>query len=155
MPNCRSNSRLPRIEIEVFLQGLDHLMPDREERIQSRRGILKDHRDLASAQVLQSLLVERDQVDIFQPDFAGTDTGIAGEQAHDAIGDGGFSAARFADQAKDLATLQVESDIGNRLQPAAAALELGAEVAYRQQTHRLISPFWRDSITLASRCPAG
>ncbi len=101
----RARRRLLVGHFEVNLQGLHHLLADREHRIERGHRLLEDHRDVAAALLAHLLFGEVEQVLAFEQDLALRDLPGLGEQAHDRERRHRLAAAGFSHHGDDLATI--------------------------------------------------
>ena len=69
----RAPAGLPLAEAAALAQRLDHLVADREDRVQARGRVLEDHRDLGPAELGQTVLGGRRQVLAEPTDLAAED----------------------------------------------------------------------------------
>lgn len=97
----------------VRLDGFGDLSSDGHDGVEGGHGFLEDHGDVAAAVTAHSGFGEGEQGLAVEGDGAGDahvggDAG--GEEAEDGEGGGGFSGARFADQAEGLAGVDLEGD---------------------------------------------
>src|SRR5260221_11690644 len=86
------------------------LPPDRADRVERRPRVLEDHRQLATAHLLQRALACRQQVEAAEDDAAGGDPRRRVEDAHDGEGGDRFAGAGLADDTQRLAARQREAD---------------------------------------------
>ena len=101
--------------------GLADDLTDRHARIQARIGILEDHLH-APPHLAQILTLERDQVLAVKIDV----TGSRPVKLQNRPSGGGFAAARFADQTKRFAALNIEVETIDRVDGANLALDQDA-----------------------------
>ncbi|EMF27026.1 cation transport ATPase [Streptomyces gancidicus BKS 13-15] len=120
----------------VTLQDLGDLHADRDDRVQRGQRVLEDHRHLAAAQVAARGRVHREQVRAVELGTAADGETLRGQQAHQGQGGHGLAAAGLADQAHDLALVDLEGDAVDR--PgllAAAAAEGDGQFVDSEQRH--------------------
>ena len=124
--------------VEVRLERLADLAPDREHRVQARHRVLEDHRDLPAADVPQLLVGElrsgRDPRKSALPAVDATRPGRIPSSASD--GDA-LAAAGLADDPERLAGRDVERDPVDGVDRPARGPELDTEVLDRQESASL------------------
>ena len=85
---------------------LGDLVSDRPGRIEADRRVLEDHRHFGAAHASQFVFRQPDHAAPIEPDAAGQKR-ILWQQAHHRIGKRALAAATFADDAEDLAALDL------------------------------------------------
>ena len=108
------------------------LMSDRVGRVQRGHRVLEDDRDLVAANGLHDRFAGVDQLLPVQFDGAGDDLAGGGEDLHDRIRGNGFSGSALADDAEDLAAVQIEGYAVDGLDLACGREEGGVEITYFQ-----------------------
>ena len=94
------------------LEHLGDLAADRHRRIEARHRFLEDHRHAVAAQRPHAVLREADEIAALEADAAALDPRRRHRQeAHDGLRGDALAAARFADQAQDLAAAEREGHI--------------------------------------------
>jgi hypothetical protein len=106
---------------------------DGEQRIQRRHRILEDHGDPGAAIGVHRALVEREQVDAVEHDFAAQAGHVRRQQAHEARGQARLAGARFSDDAENAALADVEVDSAQDMRRAARRRRLECQPADRYQ----------------------
>src|SRR5262249_27861816 len=128
----------------------------REQRVQRRHRILKDHGDAPAADAAQLTLALLRQVLALERHTAAHDASGPRQEPDDRETGGGLAAARLADEPEGLALLEREADALHRLDPPTAAepVEVGAEIGDVQDgSHRAASAY--STTGPASADPAG
>ena len=116
------------ISNEVGDDGFDQLVFDREQRVQRGHRILEDEADARTAYLENLFLVERRDLFVVEKDVAAGDAPGRAQQLHDAVTNGGFAGAGFADQAEDFAGLEIEADVFDRVLGIVPAGEFDRQV---------------------------
>ncbi len=118
------------MQFEHFLD----LRPGSVHRIQGRRGLLKDHRDVLAAQSPYFGLLHLGQVAAGEQDLTTDDRTGMTDQPHHRQRRHRLAAARLADQAQHLAPVDVQVDCVHCVHHAVAGVEEGLEPIDLQQT---------------------
>src|SRR3954471_5920632 len=116
--------------------GLGDLIADGEYRIERAHRLLKDHADTPPAHLAHGRLAERHQVATFEQDLPGARAIAARQQSKDRQRGQRLAATALADDADDLARLDVERDVLEHLQPALAIMECNGEISHGEQRRR-------------------
>ena len=125
----RPRPRLGGRQRKMGLDGLDELMADRIERIEAGQRVLEDGADAGAAHLAHLLVGQIVDAPALEADFAAGNAARRFEQADDGSAGQRLAGARFAHHAQHLARRDVEGDVVDREQGAAARRELDAEVA--------------------------
>src|SRR5258706_15796701 len=116
-------------EAKMDLQGLDDLLLDTQHWIQARNRILKDHRDLPTANLAQLILAQLQQILVEEHDRALFDLGRwHRQQAQDRERCDTLARAALAHDAQRFAFIQRKADTLHRVDRAFARLELHFQV---------------------------
>ena len=131
----RATSRRLAIELQVQPQRLAELEADGEARIEARRRILEDHRDVladerAALAVGQSLQIAPGEYEPLGADAAGIRDEPHHREHRDAL-----AGARFADDAEHLAFVDREAHALDRVHDGALRRKLDVEVFDFEQGH--------------------
>jgi hypothetical protein len=122
----------------VRLDGLNHLLLDREDRVQARHWVLEDHRDVTSPELPHRGFRELGQVLGIEQDLAVFDVPCRlREQPHDGEVGHALATAGLTDKAEGLTFLEVERDAVHRIHGAIVRSEADDQVANREQHRRL------------------
>ena len=133
----RPPSRRGAGELLMAVQHLGQLAADGEHRIERAHRILEDHGHACAADLARLRFAQRQEIGAVEGHRIGGDlAGRLGNQAHDRQRRHALAAAAFADQAQDLAFLEVEGDTVDRAHRAAVGGEPGSQVADAEQRHR-------------------
>src|SRR6476659_8203150 len=117
----------------VRSNDIDHLIADREDRVERIHRALEDHRDLLPAEILELRIGHREDVLVPKMDVAaGDDRGWA-EQAKQGERDGRLAATGFPSQAEDFSGRNVEADAIDCPHRSLHRLVLDAEVVNLEQ----------------------
>ena len=134
MPTRRSNSTAracaaSRAGAAMLLERLGDLPLDRQHRVQRRHRLLKDHADLAAADLAHLLLGQLQQVAAVEPDFAPGDPSrrVRDQPQHRHRGDR-FAGPAFADHRHGLAGIHRIRDAVDRAYDTGAGAKLGMKV---------------------------
>ncbi len=95
---------------------VNELRADREDRIEGRHRVLKDHCDLLSAQAAEFGWGQIQQIAAAELDPARYAAGIAGQQAEQSQSERRLTATTFTDQPDDTAALDGERNIPQHMQ---------------------------------------
>ena len=128
MPTIRSSSRArpragPRFMFAVDLEDLADLAADVPDRVQRRLRLLEDHADPVAAELAHLVGLELEQVPAVEQDLARLDLPGLADEAHDRERGHALAAARLADEAHDLAAVDVEVDPVDGPDDAVAGVE--------------------------------
>src|SRR5471032_668809 len=129
-----------RIAHAMDLQHLGDLVADPHQRIERGHRLLEDHADAVAAQQAHLRWSQRQQVAILEGDAAARDSQRRRQESHDGGGGDRLAGAAFAHDAEDLAGLEIEAYILDRIGTVGALGQRDGEVADREQAHR-----WRAS----------
>ena len=99
----------------VGFNGFHHLLTDLIHRVQRVHRRLKHHGDTPPTKVPDLLFGQRYKVLTVQDDLPRHQSGIVGQQTHQAIGDGSLAAAGLPHQPQRLARVQVKANVLHRL----------------------------------------
>ena len=125
-------------DIGVGVDGFHHLGVDAQDRIERHHRVLENHRDAVAAKLALFGFIERGDVAALKQDLPGGDAAGGVDQADEGKAGDGFARAGLADEAKDLAAIDMEGDAVNRLHHAGAGFEMGGEVVdFERAAHRL------------------
>jgi hypothetical protein len=123
--------------LAVSPDRLDHLLFDRQDRVQAGHGVLEDHRDVAAAEVAHVVLRQRREVELVEQDRAALDApGGLRQQPHDRQIRHALAAAGLADEAQRLALLDVERHAVDGVDRALVGSEADDQVLNGKQGHR-------------------
>ena len=106
------------VQPRVKAQDLAHLGADRLHRVQRGAGILRDEADRGAADAVEPALRPAADVLALQPDGAGFEPAVVGQEPDYRLGGGGLAGARFADQRHDFAGVDGEGDAVDDAGPA-------------------------------------
>jgi hypothetical protein len=121
-------------DVEVLLDDLGDLHPDRHDRVERGHRVLEDHRDVAPTQLGHAVPGLLEEVPPAVPHLAGDRDAAGGQQPHDGEGGDGLAAAGLPHQPHVLARADLEADVVDGLgRLATAELEGHREVAYGEQ----------------------
>src|SRR5476649_2873638 len=129
-----------RIAHAMDLQHLGDLVADPHQRIERGHRLLEDHADAVAAQQAHLRRCQREEIAALEGDAAARDLQRRRQQPHDRAGGDRFARAAFAHDAQDLAGLEIEADVLDRVRAVRALGQRDAEVADFQKAHR-----WRAS----------
>ena len=121
---------------QLLVQGdhLGDLVAHRVDRVERGHRLLEDDGDLAGADLVHLVLVERDQVPALPQDLAGLEAARRHvDQLQDRARRHGLAAARFAHHAHGLAAVDVQVDAIDRTHHSVFGLEPGFQAANVQQ----------------------
>ena len=131
----------PRVvlaDLAVGLDGLDHLLLDRQHGVEAGHRVLEDHGDLATAQVAHLGLAVGQQVLTVEADRAALDApGRLGQQAHEGQAGHALAAAGLADDAQGLALVELEGHAVDGVDGALVRAKADHEVLDAEQRHRV------------------
>lgn len=119
------------IDLDAILldeHGFGDLLSDLLDGVEGRKGILEDHADLVAADTMEFAFGDLREILPFIEDVAVLDDGGGRKNAHDGLGRDGLSGARLADDAKRLATMEIEGDAANGMDESVVRLEGDFEV---------------------------
>src|SRR5262249_24546125 len=116
------------MHVEMRLEGLANLPPDRQYGVQRRHRILEDHRDLLAAHRPQRPVALPDQIASLEHGLARLDPAVPRQQTEDCERGDALAAAGLADDAERLAGGYVEGDAVDRVHRTAARPETDTEV---------------------------
>ena len=108
--------------------GLGQLLADLDDGVQAGHGILEDHGDLITADLVERLLIDLQQILTVIDDLAGLIDGITGLDAKDGLGGDGLTGAGLTDDGQSLALGQLEIDAADRLDLTVAGTERDAKI---------------------------
>ena len=129
---------LPRLlpaQGEMDLHCLADLAAYRHRRRQSGHRLLKDHRDLAASDLLHFLGAAFQQVLPLEIDLPGNRLAISRQQAHNRQRSHRLAAAAFADQAQNLAFVEVQREAVDSPDRPLFCLKLGVQLLDLEQGH--------------------
>ena len=139
--------RFASAQAHLYGSCLGDLVADPEVGIKGRARVLKDHGDLGSAHPFHRLVVEVEQVDAVQHDFAADNPPRRRHQAKDGKPGRGLAGPGLAHQAKGLAAGDIEIDAVDRPHRVRRELEMGCQAAHAQHgrgsTAHAIAIDWR------------
>ena len=107
----------------VDAQDLLDLAPDVPDRVERRGRLLEDHADPVAADPAHLVVRQLEQVPAVEQDLAGLDPAGLGDEAQDRQAGHALAAAGLADEAHDLAAVDVEVDAVDRPDDAVAGVE--------------------------------
>src|SRR4029077_8693728 len=113
-------------------EHLLHLDPDRSHRVEGRHRVLKNHRDLAAADLAQLVFGHVHQVSAEKADAA-ADAGVVWKQPGQRERGGAFSAPRLADDGERLGLLEREADAADGIERSLRGGERDSQVIDRQE----------------------
>ena len=113
-------------------QRLIHLIADREDRVQRRHGVLENNRAVVPAERIQLFLRVLQEAFALEFDVAFDDASVLVKDLQDAVRRHGLAGAGFADDAEDLARVQVEGDAVDRLDFTGVCDEARVQVLDRE-----------------------
>ncbi|MCY1295760.1 hypothetical protein D9M70_451170 [compost metagenome] len=114
-----ARTRLARIGV-VHAHDLGDLVAHGHHRVQRGQRLLEHHGHVLAAHAEQRGFVLLQQVAALEQDLALLRLQVGRQQAHDGIGAHRLAGTRFADDAEDLAGMQVIGDIAHRVGPVTA-----------------------------------
>ena len=139
------HSLVQRLQIAVeqqlafTLTGLalqDHsfgqLLTDLNDGVQAGHGVLEDHCDLVTTDLVESFLVDLQQVLAVVNDLTGLGDGIAGLNTQNCLGGNGLTGAGLANDGQSFALGQIEVDITDSLDFTVAGAEGNPQIFNRQ-----------------------
>ena len=131
-----TRSGLRRRRLPMRLDGLDHLLLDREDRVQAGHRILEDHRDVRPADASKLLLPEYDQVLTLEHDPTSFDpAGRLGQEADYGEVRDALTAARLANKPEALTLVDLECDAVHGMDRPVVRPKPYNEVLDRQECH--------------------
>jgi hypothetical protein len=107
---ARTRHRLPEARLLVREHRLHHLGSDAEHRVQRHHRILKDHRDLAAAQLPHLVRGQADKIPALEQDAPTNHPPRRIDETEDREAGDRFSRSGFADEPEDFATSDFEAD---------------------------------------------
>ena len=110
-------------------QRLGHLPSDSEHRVERSHGVLKDHRDRLTADLLHLRIAQLREISPLEQDLAADDPPRPRDEPHDAQGGHRLAAPRLSDDAQGLARMELERDAVHRFDDPLWRLELRLQVA--------------------------
>ena len=116
----------------VLDQDLGHLARDAKVRVERGHRVLKDHRELDAADVVQLARRQAQQLLAAKAGAAGA-AAVLGEQPHDREEQLGLARAGFADHAQALARLDRKAHVADRRDLALGRGEAGGQPVDRKQ----------------------
>ncbi|MNY00831.1 hypothetical protein D3C86_1333400 [compost metagenome] len=141
------------VDLLVEHDGFHDLLADREDGVERGHGVLRDQGDAVAADLAHLGLGEREQVLALEEDLAADDLALgACDEAHDREGGDALAAAGFADDAEDLARLDLEVDAVHRLDDAFLGGEVGLQPGNLEQRFCHVSsirPGWAGARAIA------
>ena len=117
-------------------QHVFELATDLTNRVERRARVLKDHADLAPAQVLQFTFARRQKIDAIEVHRAAGDAGSPIGQPEQRMAQHRFARARLAHQPDNLAAADRQAHMIERPHRAAARAELERQIVDRQHRPR-------------------
>ncbi len=114
-------------------QHVDEMRADREQRIERRHRILKDHGDARAAPGVHRRLGKREQIGAVEHDLAVDAREVGRQQADEAGREARLARPRFADHADDAAAPDVEVDAAQDAGGAARGRRFERQLADRHQ----------------------
>ena len=122
------------VHLQVQLERLGDLAPDRQHRVERRHRLLEDHRDLVAADVPDLVLVHLEEVFALEEDLAADDLARrVRDQPQDRERADALAAAALADEAERLARLDVVGDAVDGLDDALFREEVRPQVLDLQE----------------------
>ena len=112
---------------------LDHLRVDAQDRIERHHRVLEDHRDAVAAQRLKLLVARGGQLLVLEADRAADDAARRIDEPEDREAGDGFARTGFADEAEDLAGIDVQRHAVDRLDDTRLGEEVRREIVDRQR----------------------
>ena len=113
-------------------QHVFKLAADLPNRVECRSRVLKDHADLAPAQVLQFAFARRQKIDAIEVHRAAGDAGSPIGQPEQRMAQHRLARARLTHQAHDLTSADRQAHMIERPHGAAAGAELERQIVDRQ-----------------------
>src|SRR5436190_3670283 len=133
-------ARLARADALVNDHRLRDLIADREHRIQRRRRLLEDERDLRSADRLHLALARRGEVAALEAHAAGRDASRRLDETENRQRRHRFAAARLADEAERFPGLDVEADVVDHGHWTAVRVEHRREIVDPEERVQSVQP---------------
>src|SRR4029078_10578781 len=127
-PTLFRSGRGLSIQVEVLLDRLPELRPDREHRVEARHRVLEDHRDLLAADAAPGALREADELTAVELDAPRGDPGRPRQDPHRRERSNALAATGLADEAERLARTHVEGDSVDRVHEPPARPEAHPQV---------------------------
>ncbi len=146
----RALARLPLAHVLVGADRLRELEAHCIERVERGQRVLEDHADLVAADPAHLLVGQVVDALAFKVDAAVGDPAGRLKKPDDRGAGQRLAGTRFADDAKDLAFVDVEGDVVHGHQCAAARGKLDPQVPHAQQ--RLVAPSGRHRAGLPFLC---
>jgi hypothetical protein len=100
-----------RVLLAMDFENFGDLVSDLHQRVQCRKRLLEHHRHGPAALGLKLRLAHVQQIPAAKQDPPGARLQVSRQEPHDRVGGQGFAGAGFADDAQDLAGLEVEGDL--------------------------------------------
>ena len=116
-------------------QRFTDLASDREDRIEARHRLLKNHADLIAADVAHGALIELEKIDALETNAASDLAGRFRDQAQNRARGNGFAAAALADDGNRLAGLYGEGDAVHGAVHSVRGAEMRLQIFNLQESH--------------------
>ena len=112
--------------------GFDHLRVDPEDRVQRHHRVLEDHRHAIPTHLAHFLAGKLDDIDAIQENAPANDTSRRIDETHDRITGHRLARARFTDESHDLAAIDDERHVVDRLHDAGLREEMRVQALDEQ-----------------------
>ena len=120
----------------VDQKRLDQLVSNAQIRVQGGHGVLEDHGDAASADLVELPSRNVEQVNTVKNSLPGLNAPRRlGQQAHQGITGDGFAGAGLTDDAQGPARLDLKGNVPHRASDARPGVKADAQIVDREQGH--------------------
>ena len=130
--------RAPLLVVQDHRFG--QLSADAHDGVEGGQGVLEYHREPVTAQGVEFLFGDFQQVAAVIDNFAAFDHGVAREDAHDRACGNGFAGATLAGNGQRFTRVQIEGNIAHRAHRAVIGAERDRQISYFELRHQSPTP---------------
>jgi hypothetical protein len=117
--------------------GIYHLLTDREDRVEGRQRILRDHRDLKASQMVLIFPRHLEDVTPFKPDASTDDPRLGCHHVQDGPSRDRFAGAALSNESDDLVVVNPKAHAIYRMNYPPPSAKLNPQVLDCEQRFRL------------------
>ena len=130
--SVEQTAALPLTGLALQQHGFGELLADFHNGVQAGHGVLEDHSNLVAANLVESLLIDFQQILAIIDNLAGFRNGVARLDTQDSPGGHGLTGAGLTHDGQGLALGQVKIDVADCVYHTVGGTEGNPQVFYRQ-----------------------